>query len=217
MKLLSTIALLGYFIRHVFAEPTQVYTPSGRFELKHGDPKMAITSTVAGLSGEVYFTSPNDSRFDYFVEYYDMADAGLSPTTCLVGTPLDSTSSLTYVESELRDYTDVFELPASVWNDGDTAVICARMKSVFYDDEMNGEDIDAIETIATITRSFTGEFGISIATRTKTAKAFSSVENENTIEVESFLCDDNDDGIRIHDVAFAQGQGKKSDRFVAFD
>merc|ERR1711935_82738 len=82
MKLISAIALLGS-AHHVFA---QDYNPSGRFELKHGEPdKMAITGTSPALEGEVYFTSSDDSRFTYTVEYYDMSAAGENPTTCLSG------------------------------------------------------------------------------------------------------------------------------------
>ena len=203
MKVLSTIALLGS-VRHVFAVSTKGDTPAGRFELKHSDPdKMTITETGSGLSGEVYFTSSNDSRFDYFVEYYDMAPAGDDPTTCLAGTRVDVTGTLTTRKSEPdRLHTPMCSnFPLRFRTAVTLPSFCARMIG-----SVDGEDVDAIETIATVNRFFTtSPFSITVPTKTKTVEAL----NEDTIEVELFLCDDNDERLPDQGVAFAQGQGKK--------
>ena len=198
MKLCSAIVLLGTFC--------QAYS-IGRYELVYDN--MSITSTDPRLKGTMEFHTPDGEDIEYSANYYDMTGFS-NPSSCLEGTPVESTGALTYdVESKSRDYTDTFDLPVSVWNGGNSASFCVRVTNTY-----EGEVIDEIEVLASITRSFTGDFEMSVATKTKDTKSFESTDNENEIDVNSFLCDNSFVSISNQEDAFDQGQGNKLHKAV---
>ena len=196
MKLCSAIFLLGTFRQASASE-------SGRYELVY--EAMSITSTDPGLSGN--FEIRTKEFIGYSIDYYDMVGVE-TPSTCLEGEFIQNDVKLAG-DGSGTDFVETFELPVSVWNGGNDASVCVRVTNT-YDEEV----IDEIEVHATITRSFTGDFEISVSTKTKDTQLFQSTDNENEIDVNPFLCDNSYNEITNQQPAFAQGQGKKLYKLV---
>ena len=199
MKLSSAIALLS--IAHsAFAESQEA---PGRFELLLRDPGIQITSTNP-LEGSLSFvTADGLDKAMLRIELFDMKDVSEDITSCSGGASLGEAATPQSEDVTVGSSASLgFTLPDSVWNDGGVAKICACLKTVTDD----GNDIDELEFLGTITRTFTGDFSLAVSTKTKDSP-FTSVEDtvDTDVNMDAFVCDGSDQPVQ--DKVFAQGQG----------
>jgi len=201
MKLLSAIALFG-IANKVFA-----YVPSGRYDIVTRDVGDVMTiSATNPLAGEVVFqTSSSVANDQFVVEYLDMK-AEASPTSCANGVVIQAEAAATVTDGTADADGNIprsidFSLDdASIWVDN-VAKVCAVLKT-----RVDGEDIGELEVLATITRTFTGDFSIDVVMKTKDASSFTG-DKATDVNVAADLCDGDGDAID-QNTQFAQGTGK---------
>ena len=205
MKLLSAIALLGIANKAFAQEP---YVPSGRYDIVTRDVGDVMTiSATNPLAGEVLFqTSSSVANDQFVVEYLDMKAETSPPTSCANGAVIEAEAAATVSDGTVDSDGNIprsiaFSLDdGSIWVDN-VAKVCAVLKS-----RVDGEDIGELEVLATITRTFTGDFSVNVVMKTKDASSFTDTQDTD-VNVAADLCDGDGDAID-QNTQFAQGTGK---------
>ena len=122
-------------------------------------------------------------------------DGVVNATGCDDGSLLSGVDTLLSQESSINR-TATFELPMDV-----VSAFCVCVKTV-----VDGEVIDSIDTLATISFNYIGEFKVGIAAKTKDMQTFDQI-TDNYILVKVYFCDDDNEELVSQDLK--QGQDFK--------